>query len=268
MSTAYTAHARRGDHWRFKMNRVVLGVIAVALFFPSAAAVADNADAGEPGILIARVIEDSPAQKAGILRGDIILEVESISVNTVNDLRDLLSEFEGGDTVEVLISRGGDERTLHLALETRLYRPAFGIESAPGGGPHFSFMFDGHDFSMRPGDLVTMVVEQSPADRAGIAEGDIIARVGEVSLDDTSVADAISNLSPNDTVEIELRRRNSDEEMVTVVVNATLGSNDDGGAYLGIGFMPLRMMHDSPDFYGRGFPFPRSRMSMPRSMDM
>ena len=76
MSTVYTVHARRGDHWRLKMNRVVLGVIAVALFFPLAAAVADDSDAGEPGILISRVIEDSPAQKAGILRGDIILEVE------------------------------------------------------------------------------------------------------------------------------------------------------------------------------------------------
>jgi len=280
------------------MNRVILGVIAVALFFPLAAAVADDADAGEPGILIARVIEDSPAQKAGILRGDIILEVESISVNTVTDLRDLLSDFEGGDTVAVLISRGGAERTLRLELETRLYRPAFGIESAPGGGHHFSFMSDSHDFSMRPrlpgfpfgpgedrfmfadhGDLVTMVVEDSPADRAGIAEGDIIVRVGDVTLDDTTVASAITDLSPNDRVEIELRRDNGDGELDTVVVRATLGTNDDGGAYLGIGFMPLRMMHmdDSPDFYGRGFPFSRSgmegpgggmRMSMPRNMDI
>ncbi len=284
------------------MNRVLLGVIAVTLFFPLTAAAAGDEEAdegsrvvktvdlanpvGEPGILVARVIDDSPAQKAGMLRGDIILEVESTQVNTVTDLRDLLSDYQGGDTVDVLISRGGEEQTIQVELETRLYRPVFGIEATPDFGPRFSFTLDGHGFLPRPdfrgspfppnggrftippdgrgftfrhfgdmditGDIVAAVEAGSPADHAGILKGDIIVRVGDVSLDETTVASAIAGLSPNDVVEIELRRGTDDEELQTVVVTATLGSNDDGGAYLGIGYVSLRMM----------------RMSIPRSTDL
>lgn len=266
------------------MNRVLLGVIVVALLFPlTVVAAGDGEDAdrsrvveavdldtpiSEPGILIARVIDDSPAQKAGMLRGDIILEVESTEINTIGELRDFLSDYEGGDSVAVLISRGGEEQTVRVELETRLYRPAFGIEAAQGAGPRFSIDLDGYRFSMRPdhhglplpptgggfrfmqfgdgvlaGDIVTMVVEDSPADHAGILKGDIIVRVGDVTLEEASVADAIADLTSNDTVDIELRRRNDEEEPQTIVVTATLGSNDDGGAYLGIGYFPLRMAH-------------------------
>ena len=273
------------------MNRVLLGVIVVALFFPfTVVAAGDGEDEdgsrvveavdldtpiSEPGILVARVIDDSPAKKAGMLRGDIILEVESTGVNTITDLREILSDYEGGDIVDVLISRGGEEQTVQVELETRLYRPAFGIEAAAGTRPFFSFDSDGYGFPMRPdlhdlpfppdggrfgfrqfggmdipgdldipGDIVAVVEADSPADRAGILKGDVIVRVGDVTLDETTVADAIANLSPNDTVEIELRRGTAEEEeLETVVVTATLGSNDDGGAYLGISYLPLRMMH-------------------------
>ncbi len=288
------------------MNRVLLGVVAVTLFFPFTASAAGDREAdgqsrvietvdlanpvGEPGILVARVIDDSPAQKAGMLRGDIILEVESTQVNSVADLRDLLSEHEGGDTVDVLISRGGKEQTIRVELETRLYRPAFGIEAAQGAGPHLSFGPDGDDFPMPPdlhgvpfppnggrfmfrhyddmdvaGDLVAVVEAGSPADLAGILKGDIIVRVGDVTLDETTVADAIANLSPNDVVEIELRRGTDDEELQTIVVTATLGTNDDGGAYLGIRYVPLRMMHMGEYLKGMRDDM---RRSIPRSTDM
>ena len=272
------------------MNRVLLGVIVVALFFPfTVVAAGDGEDEdgsrvveavdldtpiSEPGILVARVIDDSPARKAGMLRGDIILEVESTGVNTITDLREILSDYEGGDIVDVLISRGGEEQTVLVELETRLYRPAFGIEAAAGTRPFFMFDSDGYGFPMRPdfhdlpfpsnggrfgfrqfggrgipgdldipGNIVAAVEADSPADRAGILKGDVIVRVGDVTLDQTTVAGAIANLSPNDTVEIELRRGTDEEELQTVVVTATLGSNDDGGAYLGISYLPLRMMH-------------------------
>lgn len=297
------------------MNRVLVGVIAVTLFFPLTAAAAGDREAGvrdategprvvevvdladslsEPGILVARVIDDSPAQRAGLLRGDIILEVESTEVNTVSDLRDLLSNYEGGDTVDVLISRGGEEQTIQVDLESRLYRPAFGIESAPGSGYRFSINPDGHGFQMRPdlhgrpfppngggsgfmqfgemdvqGDFVAEVEAGSPADVAGILKGDIIVRVGDVTLDETTVAEAIANLSPNDSVEIEVRRGADDEEPETVVMTATLGSNDDGGAYLGIRYLPLRMMHMGDYFEGMMEEMrDQMRLSVPRNTDL
>ena len=90
--------------------------------------------------------------------------------------------------------------------------------------------------------------------------------------------------SPKSKPSIKVREHHvaipaTEEELETVVVTATLGSNDDGGAYLGISYLPLRMMHmgeymegmmdDMPDFYGRGFPFARPGMEgMPDHMGL
>ena len=273
------------------MKRLLLGAVFAALIFPVAVAAAGGREGTEEspavvavdfadevdqrGILVSRVINDSPAQAAGILRGDIVLAVDSVDVNTIAELQTLLADYEAGDGIEVRISRGREELTVQLELETRLYRPAIGIEAATGPAPGFRampgdrpfmhrFFGDGYpEFMGVHGDIVTAVEEDSPADRAGILEGDAIVRIGDVTLDDLTVADAIADLSPDDTVEIEVARRDEDGDRETVVLTATLGSNDDGGAYLGIGYFPMGMrqwnMEDMMERFD-GFPGDAGRL--------
>jgi S1-C subfamily serine protease len=67
------------------------------------------------GLLIREVEDDSPAAKAGLERGDLILEVAGKTVEGVDDLFEAM-EAAGKDSVEMKLLRGVDERTVTVTL--------------------------------------------------------------------------------------------------------------------------------------------------------
>lgn len=62
------------------------------------------------------LIADSPAMKAGLLANDIIVSVNGSEVNLDNPLPKLLARFTLGDTITLVILRGGEERTIEVKL--------------------------------------------------------------------------------------------------------------------------------------------------------
>jgi len=60
----------------------------------------------EKGALVADVAPGSPAEDAGLQRGDLIKEVNRQSVPSVKDFEKAIREFKGGDVVALLIRRG------------------------------------------------------------------------------------------------------------------------------------------------------------------
>ncbi len=62
------------------------------------------------------IIADSPALKAGLLAGDIIVSLNGTEVNLDNPLPEMLSRFNTGDTIELSIMRGQEAKTLSVAL--------------------------------------------------------------------------------------------------------------------------------------------------------
>lgn len=62
------------------------------------------------------LIADSPAMKAGILAGDIIISVNGTEVNLDNSLPEILSRFNVGDTLTLVILRNNEERTVEVKL--------------------------------------------------------------------------------------------------------------------------------------------------------
>jgi S1-C subfamily serine protease len=67
------------------------------------------------GVLIREVGEDTPAARAGLISGDLIVAAAGQPVTTPDDLFDAL-QAAGGGTVELKIVRGTDERTIQVAL--------------------------------------------------------------------------------------------------------------------------------------------------------
>ncbi len=61
------------------------------------------------GVLVGDVIEDSPAEEAGINRGDVILSVNEKDVNTPQELQDAIRELEIGEKAELRVNRDGKE---------------------------------------------------------------------------------------------------------------------------------------------------------------
>jgi serine protease Do len=67
------------------------------------------------GLLIRDVVEDSPAARAGVAQGDLIVGAAGHPVRTPDDLFDALQAARGG-TIELNIVRGTDERTIQVTL--------------------------------------------------------------------------------------------------------------------------------------------------------
>jgi hypothetical protein len=79
----------------------------------------DFAERKEPGVLLTGVRPASPAEKAGIAGGDVVLRVGARTVANLHDLVDALRAGRPGDVVEVEYERGGARRTVKVTLEER-----------------------------------------------------------------------------------------------------------------------------------------------------
>jgi len=71
------------------------------------------------GPTVASVIADSPADKAGLKRGDVIKAIDGTSVSDVRAIRDALKDKKPGDTVTVSITRDGNAQDVTVTLEAQ-----------------------------------------------------------------------------------------------------------------------------------------------------
>jgi serine protease Do len=67
------------------------------------------------GLLIREVMDDSPAARAGLAQGDLIVAAGSQPVRTPDDLYDALRAAQGG-SIQLNVVRGTDERTIEVSL--------------------------------------------------------------------------------------------------------------------------------------------------------
>ena len=78
----------------------------------------------EPGgVLITRVLADSPAAKAGIQPGDLVIAVGDKKINDGEDLRSVISQAKIGDTLKLVVLR--EEQRLEIPV-TVAQRPSRG----------------------------------------------------------------------------------------------------------------------------------------------
>jgi Cu/Ag efflux protein CusF len=71
------------------------------------------------GLTIAAVIADSPADKAGLKRGDVIKAVNATAVATAKELSDQLKDKQVGDTLTLSIDRDGQTQDVSVILEAQ-----------------------------------------------------------------------------------------------------------------------------------------------------
>lgn len=68
------------------------------------------------GILVNELSENGAAADAGIVKGDVILAVNNVSVNSVPELQEQVSKYRPGDQVKVKVWRKGTEKELSVTL--------------------------------------------------------------------------------------------------------------------------------------------------------
>ncbi|MBT6180447.1 MAG: Do family serine endopeptidase [Halieaceae bacterium] len=181
---------------------------------------AESFDLDRPrGALVAQVGKDSPAERAGIESGDIIVEVGGEQIEVSADLPHVIGLIAPGSKVPVSVIREGKERSIRVeigALEANEVPRVAAKASEPGTLQALGMVVrelqetDENPSGLRGGVLVTKVDDESAADESGVRAGDILTRVGRTPI--SRLADmesAIEQIKPGDSLSLRLIRQGS-----------------------------------------------------------
>ena len=141
------------------------------------------------GVLIAKVEKDSPADKAGLKVGDIILAIDGEKVPTVAKFRIAVATAKVGTSIPLKIYRDGREERINITLEAY---PDDSVVStdANKGGVGTGISVDSMDSTLakrmgvseEKGVIVSKVESNSPAAKSGLKVGYIIQSVDGVEV--------------------------------------------------------------------------------------
>lgn len=157
----------------------------------------------EKGVLVGDVIEGSPAEKAGLQRGDIITEFGGRKIDEPNQLRNMVANTEPGQSVEMKIIRENKKVTLKVTISdipTDMQKPSAreydnllrGI-SVQDLTPELYSRFN-LPKKLR-GVIVTEVAEDSPA-ALFVMKGDVIQEINRRRISSVDeYAEVVSTIS-------------------------------------------------------------------------
>jgi len=183
---------------------------------------------GSPAEL-ATVLASSPAGKAGLKKGDTIVEIDGRPIRTQTDLRFALGSHYAGDKVRIVATRGDEklERTIELAGELEPFRHAFLGILPMRDEPDIMPKQDDPEAETKEaarGIAVRMVYAGSPAAAAGIQVGDRVVSIDGTEVDSVKAAiDAMNNVLPGDKVAVRVLR--GERSIDATLVAARLPTN-------------------------------------------
>lgn len=161
----------------------------------------------ERGVVLGKVLPDSPASRAGLKENDVITEINGQRVEGAEQFRRMIREIPTGRTAQLTVWRDGHSQTLSVTIgkseprhATAFVSPGTFAFQMPEIPPMNEFMESGPWFSGRPrlgidaedlsgefgnyfgapegeGVLVRGVFSDSPAEKAGLKAGDVITAV-------------------------------------------------------------------------------------------
>jgi S1-C subfamily serine protease len=147
---------------------------------PREAALELGLPANTRGVIVIGVGDDSPAAQIGLSQGDVITAINEQPVNDMSSLRLIVATTRPGEKLAIDVIRPGGKRE---RLTTTAIDRVFEI---PGMG--FAITYSGDDadrlletYGVR-GAMVAHSFGNSPADGAGLREGDVIIRVGNLPM--------------------------------------------------------------------------------------
>jgi serine protease Do len=168
------------------------------------------------GALIAQVGAGSPAEKAGLESGDIILTFDDQPINNSGDLPHVVGLIAPDTIVDVLIRRDGKDRRLSVEVGglNPDERPTVSANAADQQGGLLGLVLETADASMMSelglsgGVMVLEVRPDSPAGESGIMGGDVITRLGSNAIQSMEdFESAVAKLLPGQSVAVRLIRR-------------------------------------------------------------
>ena len=211
----------------------------------------------EDGIAVVKVVEDGPADTAGIEAGDIIASIGDSDVSTVSDVKDAVSGAAVGDTLAFKVERDGSESTYNVTVGERPAREGkcdcadkgrghnggarFGAMGMSGIGATIATLnadlAEKLEIETEEGLVIVRVTTDSLADDAGLQSGDVIVSVDGNAVDSISnVVEAVRDAEVGDTLTFVVDRHGEDaNQTLTVTVAEGYGFRGAGLNLRGLG---------------------------------
>lgn len=188
------------------------------------------------GVFVVQVMDDSPASRAGMQNGDIVVRFAGLPVLGTEHFIDLVRNSTPGRSYGLELFRSGKRETVRITMSKREGE----MEAFQFPGGHFELpvipdesrrKFKFFTFNDRPrlgiyhedlteqlgqffgvpggkGVLVTSVVAESPAAKAGILAGDVIVALDGAKIENSGdLLDKLADKETNDTLTIRVYRK-------------------------------------------------------------
>lgn len=183
------------------------------------------------GIQVTDVVDDGPAEEAGLEDGDVILDFDDVKVYTIDQLTRMLHNFKPEAKVAVTIFRDGKKKAIEVTLGAKAFDfPMIFDNDFPGNVFVYKYLSDnrkklgilaeplsGKDmkkFGVEHGVKVSKVLNGHPAEEAGMKKNDIIMTIGETKIEEIeNISDALEPYDAGTEVDVSVIRDGKPETL-------------------------------------------------------
>jgi serine protease Do len=245
------------------------------------------------GVGVTQVIQDSPAEKAGLRKDDVILRLDGENITSVRKLNRLVSEIAPDHSVRITVSRNGAEQEITATIGKRKnsnnVRGFLSPESRTWKweGPlvdhgdlfekHGDLMFtlsnsrrvgvstmqltkqlaEYFGIANGRGVLVTAVTDDGPAAKAGVKAGDVITAIDGEEIDSPGDISRVINRKKEGEISLTVIRNKSQQ---TIRVTPSAGG---GQGMMGMPQVGRRIVIPRVQFPDINIAMPRIQMPVP-----
>ena len=172
------------------------------------------------GALVSRVMPDSPASKAGIQTGDVIIKFNGKDITTSSTLPPLVGRTKIGNSVPVVVMRNKKQKTLSVVIE-KLEEDASVVKTKGESSRRVDDRLaievteltkaQRDKYDVEQGGVIINTIEDGPAAKAGMRRGDVILSLNNVQITGTKQF-------------LDLARELPEDEAIPVLVHRQGGS--------------------------------------------
>jgi S1-C subfamily serine protease len=175
------------------------------------------AEEGGKGIVVREVTPESPAARSGLKKGDRVVKLDDEPVSDAEKFSKAIASRKPGDKLRLGVVRDGKEQSLTVTLAERPSREAPAVPSLPGVRRPAFLGVQTHPMTpewkershveVEAGAVVTEVVANSPAAKAGLKRDDVITAVDDQPVKTPiDLRDAVQRAGPGKEVALQVVR--------------------------------------------------------------
>ena len=186
------------------------------------------------GVMVNDIVNDGPAEKSGLQREDVIVRFDGKRIRDTKDLTRAVRRITPGKKVKLEIVRNQEKKQLTISVDEQPSRSysrhrsrrekrkprtySFRGDRRPWLGVHIANLNDDlssyFDAGKDEGVLVLSVVEESPAEAAGLKAGDIITQINSEKVHNKEELIELISDAEDEQVEITFKRKGDERKVV------------------------------------------------------